>query len=352
MAVFVTPTLSEILSSIQADINSELIGADSTLTASVLNVLAIMLAGVAFNEYGFTTFVSNQVFPDTAESEYLRRWAAIWKVTPIAAIAAMGNVVVTGSNGVDIPIGTEFQRADGAVFASTADVSISGTTATVPVESEIAALAANTAPAAQMTFVSPINFVNTTAVVDSNGLTGGVDAESDASLLTRLLLRIQNPPQGGSAEDYVEWAFEVPNVTRAWVYPQELGIGTVTVRFMMDNEYENGIPESGDVATVQAHIDGLRPVTSTTTVVAPLPYLLDFTIHISPDTPTIRAAVQASLEEMLINDATPGGTIFLSRINEAVSIASGVFDQTTSFPSGNVVNDTGYISTMGTITWV
>ena len=70
----------------------------------------------------------------------------------------------------------------------------------------------------------------------AGGLAAGSDAETDESLRARVLRRIQKPPQGGAGYDYVAWALEVPGVTRAWVYPAEMGLGTVTVRFVRDLE--------------------------------------------------------------------------------------------------------------------
>ena len=191
------------------------------------------------------------------------------------------------------------------------------------------------------------------AIVDDDGLTGGTDDEEDEPYLQRLLDRIQTPPQGGSADDYIKWALENEGVTRAWVYPQELGIGTVSVRFMMDNSYDDGIPLSGDVTTVQAYIDALRPVTADVSVLAPVADSLNFTIELNEtDTLTIRAAVEANLREMIARDGEPGGTIYISRINEAISLATGEFDHELTVPAANVTHTTGHIAVMGTITWV
>ena len=77
--------------------------------------------------------------------------------------------------------------------------------------------------------------------------------------MARLLLRIRRPPHGGARHDYVGWALDKEShglaVTRAWDYGLELGLGTVTVRFMMDDAYADGIPLAADVTTVQTYID-------------------------------------------------------------------------------------------------
>lgn len=351
-ATYTTPTLSELLTQAQADINSELPGGDALLTYSVLNVLSVVLAGEAFDLYGFLTFISLQAFPDTAESAQLYHWGSIWGLIPEAAQAASGTVTVTGSNGVTIPVGTQFIRADNIVFESTTAETIASGTATIPVVALLPGSTTNTVSGTSLTLTNPIAFVSATSTVTSDSLIGGTDTETDQAYLTRLLFRIQNPPQGGSATDYIQWATSQPGVTRAWC-TQELGAGTVTVRFMMDNTYSDGIPHSGDVTNVYNALTLLRPVTAQLFVFAPTANPLNFTIHLNiANTAAIQAAVQASLQEMILSYGSPGGTIYLSQINEAIATATGVYDFTLSSPSANVVQSTGNIPTFGSITWV
>ena len=83
-------------------------------------------------------------------------------------------------------------------------------------------------------------------------LDGGVDTENDDDLRARILFRIHQPPMGGDADDYVAWALSVPGVTRAWA-ATEMGIGTVTVRFMMDElrADQDGFPNGDDIVMVE-----------------------------------------------------------------------------------------------------
>jgi uncharacterized phage protein gp47/JayE len=122
---------------------------------------------------------------------------------------------------------------------------------------------------------------------------------------------------------------------------------------MMDDKYEDGIPLIDDVTTVQNYINVRRPVTADVEVVAPIPVELDFEIHLNIfDTAEIRAAIETELRDMIRRDAIPGGTIYLSRIKEAISVASGEFDHVLTIPSANVTHTTGQIAVMGTITWI
>ena len=164
--------------------------------------------------------------------------------------------------------------------------------------------------------------------------------------------RISQPAQGGNLNDYVNWALAVSGVTRAWCYPIEQGPGTVTVRFMMDNTYTNGIPLTADVATVQTAINVLAPVTATVTVVAPVANPLNPTITgLTPNNANTQAAVTAELAALIQSQSKPGGTILISQIREAIGFATGVTDYTLTTPAANVTNTTGNITTLGTITW-
>lgn len=254
--------------------------------------------------------------------------------------------------GAVIPAGTLLQALDGQQYATTADAMVAAPTATAPVEAVEPGAAGNRAAGENMTLVSPVVGVQSVAVAGE--MSGGADLESEGDLRARLIARIQQPPHGGCAYDYEAWALEIEGVTRAWVYPGELGLGTVTVRFVRDDDGAGAaiIPDAAEVAEVQAHIDAVRPVTAQVTVVAPIAVPLNFQIQgLTPNNATVQAAVQAELQDLLLREAVPGGTILLSHIRAAISAAAGETDYVLLSPSSNVTNTTGNMSTMGTITW-
>lgn len=351
---FSRPTLKTLIDRAIADINARLPDADARLPFSNLNVLAHVQGAGVHGLYGFLDWIAKQVFPDTAETEALERWASIWGVTRKAAAPATGVVTLTGTSGAVVPAGTLLQRPDGQQYQTTADATLYGGTVDASVVAVTAGLATSSTAGTSMNLVSPVVGVNTAVVVTAGGLTGGSDTETDASLRARLLTRIQTPPHGGASADYINWALEVPGVTRAWVSPAELGLGTVTLRFVRDNDGSGAaiIPDSAEVAAVQAYIDVRRPVTAQLTVVAPTPVPLNFNIQgLMPNTSAVQSAVQAELQDLLLREAVPGGTILLSHIRSAISSALGETDYVLVAPSANVTNTTGNMSTMGAITW-
>jgi uncharacterized phage protein gp47/JayE len=66
----------------------------------------------------------------------------------------------------------------------------------------------------------------------------------------------------------------------------------------------------------------------------------------------VQAAVLAELQDLLLREATPGGTLLLSHIRAAISSAAGETDFVLTSPAANVTNTTGNMCTMGTITWL
>lgn len=151
---------------------------------------------------------------------------------------------------------------------------------------------------------------------------------------------------------YVAWALEVPGVTRAWVKPEWLGIGTIGLTFVCDDQVGGIIPNPDKVAEVQAYIDARRPVEAETIVFGPTPKPMNPVIPgLNPATDTVKAAVVAELADLLRNEATPGATILVSHISEAISQANGEVDHTLTTPAVNFTCLPHEIATLGVPAW-
>lgn len=349
--MFARPTLAELINRTLADTTSRL-SADELLRRADAEVLARVLAGASHGLYGYIDWLSRQILPDSSENEWLERHASLWlSEGRKPAAAATGAVSFTGSSGSVVPAGTVLTTAAGIQVVTTADVTLAGGAGTAAAASVIAAAAGNLGAGTPLSLVSPVAGVQSAATVASGGLTGGADIEDDEALRGRVIARIRQPPQGGCAYDYEAWTLQIEGVTRAWVYAQELGLGTVIVRFVRDDD-ASLIPDAGEVAAVQAHIDALRPVTAQVTVVAPVAVPLDLTITgLVPDTAAVRAAIEAEVTDLLRREAVPGGTILISRLREAISIAAGEADHELTSPVANVAHAAGELAVLGTITW-
>lgn len=347
---FARPTLTELIDRVITDISSRVTGVDSAvLRRSLLGIVGQSEAGAVHMLYGYLDWIAKQSIIDTSEKEYLERWAAIWKVIRKTAGFAGGQVAFSGNAGSTILDGTIVQRQDGVQYKVIGDAVFGGAPLIVPVLAIEAGEAGNFGSGFPIFLLSPIAGVQSTGTTTTK-LEGGVDVESDERLLARLLARIQQPPHGGAKSDYELWALEVAGVTRVWVYPLQMGGGTVTVLFVCDEDVSI-IPSPAKVAEVQAYINARRPVTAEVFVAAPVADSLDMNIKLSPNTTAVQNAVRAELADLIDRDSAPGGPILISRLREAVSLAAGESNNQIVSPTADVAHATGHMATLGTLTF-
>lgn len=345
---FVRPTLPELIDRVTTDISGRVTGVQSAvLRRSLLGILARSEAGAVHMLYGFLEWAARQAIIDTAEKEYLERWAAIWKIFRKAADYSTGGALLAGAVGSTLLAGTLLQRQDGVQYRVLADGVFTGTTLQPTIVAVEPGANGDTPAGTPLVLVSPVAGVQSTGSAATD-IDGGLDVETDTQLLNRLLKRIRQPPHGGAAPDYELWALEVPGVTRAWVYPLEMGLGTVTVLFVCDGE-TNIIPGSAKVAEVQAYINERAPVTAEVFVAAPVPDPLNLAVKISPNTVAVQASVRAEVEDLIVRDSKPGSPILISRLREAVSIAAGEADNQITSPIADVPHSAGHMAVPGTI---
>jgi len=328
-----TPALKTVRQMVRDDVTASLYGA-SIMPNGNLRVMADANAGLAHHVLRFIEWLARQLMPDLAETEWLDRHGDIWLVNADGTVGrkmatyAAGQVeLVADAGGIVLPAGTrlgsariQYESAEETVTAG------GGAPVAMPVRALEPGIIGNLEPGDRLVLVSPPADVSAETTVVRLG--GGTETENDDDLRMRVLQRIRQPPQGGAAHDYVRWALAVPGVTRAWCAPNEMGIGTVTVRVLMDvlRADDDGWPTANDLEAVTAYIDTVRPVAvKDFWVLAPIKQLVD--VHIGalvPDTIETRAAVEASLEKMFRDFAGPGQTIFATWKAQAVMNTAGV----------------------------
>lgn len=343
---FDRPTLRELITQMTTDAERE--AGAKQLRQSNLRVLPKVFAYACHGLYGFIAWILKQLFPDTAEKQFLERQASIQGIYRRAASKATGTLTVSYTEGATLPFGTIFMADDQTRYETTAEPEVGSYT--VPVQSLETGTVGNREAGQTYTLVSPVVGVDAEAV--GSEMAGGAEAESDESLRKRLLFRLQNPPRGGAKEDYIAWAEEVPGVTRAWCFPKEQGIGTVVVRFATDGMTEDGIPTSGMVQIVSDYIAEVAPVTATPYVVAPVAKPVNFRIKdLIPDSESVRAQVEAELKSLFIKEAHPGEALKLTHIQQAISSAAGEDDYELLEPTADVPADSTQLLVVGEVTY-
>jgi uncharacterized phage protein gp47/JayE len=242
---FERPTLAEIVARVKVDIEDGLGVVGSLLRRAVATVIGKAIAGAVHLLFGHQVWIAKQIFPDTADTENLRRWGSIWGVTQTEAEFAEGTGTATGVNGTVIPEDTILTRSDGVEYTVTAEATIASGTATLSIQASEAGEDSNCDAGTVLSVQSPISGINSNVTVIT--LDGGSDLEDEEDYRDRVLARIANPPLGGTEADYEMWAKETAGVTRVWVEPLYLGVGTVGVFFVRDDDSGSIFPDAAEV---------------------------------------------------------------------------------------------------------
>ncbi len=362
---FARPTLTALHNQAVEDITSSGVpGLDGLLRNAALRVLAWVMSGLAYSVYGYLDWIARQSVPFTATDEFLYAWAALVGIYQKDSTPATGFAQFTGTADLVLPLGTALTRQDAVPYTTTADATVDATgLLTVPIVAAVNGAGTNCDAGVSIGIDTPIAGINGGGVT-ATPLAGGADQETQADLRTRMLVRYSQPPQGGAESDYIEWALEVPGVTRAWV---QSSAGQVQVYPMFDlaNAADGGFPQgtdgcareeargptaSGDQLNVAQHIWPVQPVTALVFVAAPVPLPVDVTIgSLDPSTVEMEALILTSLQDAFLAIGEVGGTIYPSQLYAAISGTPGVnrFDMT--IPAAPITAPAGALPVMGTL---
>lgn len=375
----IRPGIRDLIETIRADADAILGGIDARLERGLVEVILLAQAGALHGAYGYLQQLADDLFPDTATSAALERWASIFGISRGAATFAQGWVGASGTLTGTIPLDVILRRSDGreyqrqnfgalpdgtGVFVGTgyvtyATLGLGGTGWAIPVIALESGAAGNISVGGSLSFVSPIE--NVPPIVTAPlGITGAVDAELDASLQRRVLARLQNPPQGGTAAEYQAWTLGASTVadpiTHAFVRSPAAGSNVVTVYVINTGgaipAAHPPTPSATALTNARAAIDARKPLSADRNVLAPTLTAQAFSIHLSPDTATIRTAVTNELDAFLVDNHEPGQEVPLSILQEVVSRAAGGGEAKITSPTSNLTPAPSVYMYLGAITWV
>ena len=127
---FDRPTLRELITQMTTDAERE--AGAKQLRQSNLRVLPKVFAYSCHGLYGFITWILKQLFPDTAEKQFLERQASIQGIYRRAASKATGTLTVSYTEGATLPVGTIFMADDQTRYETTAEPEVGSYTVPVP----------------------------------------------------------------------------------------------------------------------------------------------------------------------------------------------------------------------------
>ena len=115
------------------------------------------------------------------------------------------------------------------------------------------------------------------------------------------------------------------------------------------------MPITPDLAERNAVLDFInsnRPVTATVDIIVLATSAVAVTLTtLTPNTAAVQAAVTASLTDLILREGAPGGTILLSKVNEAISTAAGEDNHVISVPAADLTFTTAQVPILGTVTF-
>ncbi|OOF50259.1 baseplate J protein [Rodentibacter genomosp. 1] len=349
--MFIVPSLEDIRQAILRDVQSLEPQADISVDSDYY-ARASSLSAVAEGLYAHQKWIIKQFFPDTADTAFLEKHAGLRGIRRRNATYASGRAAtIIGQPDAVIKAGLQIKTEDNRFYETTESAVISATGSVVVSVRSLA-----TGATQNINRTTPASFMAAPVGVQTdltlNEVIGATDAESDSSLLERLLEIIRRPPAGGNRYDYRTWALSVDGVDAAYVYPLRRGLGTVDIAITSNNN----VPSDETVRRCQAYIDDVRPVTARESkVVKPDVTKVNFTIKVKISGVTlteIRTAIQTALSDYF-NTLIPGDDLIVSQCEAVVNNLIGVVDRKFTAPTTNrkadVINKIEWFR-LGTVT--
>ena len=329
---YVKPTLKQIYSRVSSDMETRINNKISQgalgifqvkiMKVSLLGVICAVISGASYMMYGFLEYLAQQILPDTAEGDWLLRWARLYNYTQKPAHKSVGIARFTGIVGTVVESGTVIQNAYGILFATTQDgtITLNGYGyADIPVSASEAGSAGNITTL-EMSLVSPLENIDS-EVTFVTLPTGGSDQETVEELRARFLLKLRTPVTGGRLSDYVTWALSISGISRAW--PKEAYNGAGTVGVIVAGA-DNSVVPSQTLTACLDYIKTQKPLGVSVYVISIVQKLCVITINVASGTSdSVKSSILASVKSVFDDEASPGGTLFISHLHGAITI-SGV----------------------------
>lgn len=393
---FARETLSELQQGAWANIATRMPGSAPYQRGTVENVIGTVLAGFQNDQLGYNDWISQEAVPFTADGEFQVGWGGLKGVKLEGPQPAQGNYTFAGNPGAPVYAAATV-TINGLLYTIPVGGAIGeGGTLTCQIVCQSAGSVGNSPSGTPGALTSPMSGVSIAGVVAANGLSGGTDLETPSHFGTRINQAWASPPQGGALTDYPQWVLaNVPAVTRCWsAGPAIEGPGSATVFACIDDAlHENGLLNgtngvsqydprntgsggawpiaTGDQLTIANALYPLQPAGALVFVASPTGVALNIALQEVPDNATIRGAITAAVQGLLLREASPvgvqvvqtmpdnsltivsGGTIDIDHLEAAIAAAPGLNDfvMTSPGPGDIVLSGNGSLSVPGAITY-
>jgi uncharacterized phage protein gp47/JayE len=370
---FARPSLGDLWNRIGALWRATFPGADTNLRNSPDRAFVGMIARSTDEDLSYLDWQVLQLFPFSAETAYLERWAAFKNIQRKPASAGQGTIAFTGASpGMTAPAGTQLQTSNGTTVQLIADATAaSNGTVTATAVATVGGSRSNIGVGQVLTFVgTPAGFPDTGTV--ATAFAGAADAEIDAQLRLRTARVYAQPSFGGNQQDWQNATLAVAGVTRVFTSAATPTPGAVTIYPLFDVIRPNGIPVgtnawfhagggssagTGDQLVVLTAILAQRPICASVYVTALVPQVVNWTVSnlvvgAGGNLAAVKAAIAASIAALMLAKAAPGATIQREWMDNAIANTAGVVSYDLVSPAADVTVAAGLIAVPGVGTYL
>lgn len=350
---FKRKTLQTLLDNVYSNYMSLFKPLDKTPRYNLLKVIAYTEGGAIHQLLGDLDFLSEQIFPDTATGEYLRaHWSD--RVPPLFASTATGKVIQTGQPGTKIPKGLVYTSAAGKRYYTGRTYTV-GSDGTVEVwaTAEESGEDSNLDPESELTVASALSAgLDSSVKVGSDGIAGGVNAETDEEYLSRVMAEIRNTTRYGKTGDFAAWACDATSeVSKAFEIKNFGVFGSLLIQVIHGNQID-GVEQVGNIAAVQSYIEQYAPPVIFT---VRTPELVEvqptITLEEEEDTVSNRNLVIQRLKIYLNAKAEPGCTITQATLQAAIVDGVTISKALLTLPGSEVATTVLQYPVIGKVTW-
>ena len=333
---------------------------------SVKRVLSHAITGTAHMLNGYAEHLAKLAIPDSEDEKILTSWCNLYGIERKQATKARVSFSIETTSNVFLPAGTKWTHENGLVFSLKDSVYAFGSKELV-LECDEAGSSGNVEVGDTMTVSSTIPDLKSAGAVKEL-MVEAFDTEPLEKLRSRLRERLRRPSQGGSPNDYINWALEYPAATRAWVLPRHdeslrAKNGHVCIAFLK----ESSQPTDQECRELREQIKSKCPVSAIPHVVPIKTKRLMLTLELEHDESLskeqLKAKIEAEISFMLSRVAAPKGflnkkleketgRVYLSDISRAISLAQEVNSHRIVSPSDHVEpSELGQILVLGEVSF-
>lgn len=350
---FERETLQSLLDRTYSNYMSFLKPLDKTPRYNLMKVLAYTEGGDIHQLLGDLSFLSSQIFPDTASGEFLRaHWSD--RVPPLYASAAAGKVVQTGFPNSSVPKGLVYSSESGKRYYTSRSYTIGETgSVEVWVTAEELGAESNLDSGSSLSVVSALSAgMDSSAKVSEDGIAGGVNSETDEEYLARVQTALRNTTRYGKSGDFSAWAADSSSeVTKAFEIPNFGVFGSLLIQCIHGNQID-GVEQVHNITEIKSYIEQYAPPVIFT-VATPELVEVKPTIHLFEGENTVsnRNLALQRLKVYLNAKAEPGCTVTQAALQSAITDGVTISKAMLTLSGGEVSTTVLQYPVLGEVSW-